>query len=124
LEKPVLLLVDDEPDILSTLALRFTARGYEVLIAGDGPEALELFKERRPNVVVMDIRLPTLDGVEVLREMLEFDPKANIIMMSGHVSREQAKMVLAEGARDFIPKPVDPALLETSVSALLMTSSS
>lgn len=120
---PALLIVDDDKDLLTVLKSRFEAKGYRVLTARDGDAALDLFRDRRPEVVLMDVRMPRLDGVAILREMTEVDPDANIVIMSGAVSPSQAKLVLDSGAREFIPKPLDLEALDAAVELLSLGSS-
>jgi two-component system response regulator GlrR len=118
MERPNLLIVDDDKDLLRILRLRFEARGYRVFTAEDGNLALHLFDEERPESVLLDIRMPRLDGIAVLREMLAAYPAARVIVVSGDHSEDRARMALAEGARDFVPKPLDLAHLERTLEFL------
>jgi CheY-like chemotaxis protein len=118
---PKILLVDDEQVLHTVLIPRLESLGYSVLSVTDGDEALRLFELEKPDVVLMDVRLPTLDGLEVLREMIGMDPDAKVIIISGHVTNEQARLALAEGACDFIPKPIDLDYLETCLEVLAAT---
>lgn len=102
-----LLIADDEADLLLSLELHFAMNGYRTLAAADGKAALELFGRENPDVVLMDVQMPELDGVSALREMLEINPDARIFVMSGVVGEKRARMLIAEGARGFLPKPLD-----------------
>ncbi len=115
---PALLIVDDDGELLADLTQRFAAGGFEVLTARDGGEALEKFEKNRPDLVLLDIRLPRVDGLLVLREILEVEPQADILAMGDRVSERQMKLIVHEGARDFICKPLVIPFLEMKVEQL------
>jgi PAS domain S-box-containing protein len=110
-----LLLVDDESDIREILALSLTDLGYRVLAAGDGLEALEMFRRERPPVVVTDIKMPGLDGIGLLREIKKDAPDTEVVMITGHGDLELAIRSLKHEAADFITKPINHDMLEASV---------
>lgn len=112
-----LLIVDDDADIVAVLAARYRAKKFEVLEAPDGPEALLTACRRRPDVVILDVHMPKLDGVAVFRELMELLPRVRVIVVSGEAGRTAADLLLEEGAADFIPKPIDLARLDTAVEA-------
>src|SRR5690554_6505211 len=85
-----LLIVDDEKNILLTLKRALELEGYRCEVAGGGKVALEVFAAKPVDAVVMDVRMPDLDGLEVLRRMKELRPLTPVIMMSGHGSFETA----------------------------------
>ena len=115
---PALLIVDDDGELLADLTQRFAAGGFEVLTARDGGEALEKFEKNRPDLVLLDIRLPRVDGLLVLREILEVEPQADILAMGDRVSERQMKLIVHEGARDLICKPLVIPFLEMKVEQL------
>jgi two-component system, NtrC family, sensor kinase len=106
-----LLLIDDEPDILRVLGISLKADGYEVIPALNGAEGLEAFARDRPAIVITDIKMPGMDGIEVLEKIKEIDPGTEVIIITGHGDIDNAIESLKYGASDFINKPVrDEAL--------------
>ena len=101
-----ILLVDDEPGILTTLSSILEDEGFETLTADSGSKALELFEEKSPDVVFLDIWLADRDGLEMLQAMREMDPTATIIMMSGHGTPSTAVKAIKMGAFDYLEKPL------------------
>ncbi len=101
-----ILVVDDEKNIQVSLASILEDEGYQVFFAGDGPEALEKFSLVRPDAVFLDIWLPGMDGIEVLKRMLALEPLQVVIMMSGHGSINAAVSAVKAGAYDFLEKPL------------------
>ncbi len=102
-----LLVVDDEPSIRDVLAQVFEYEGHDVAVVGDGPEALDLAATFRPDVTFLDVKMPGMDGLEVLERLREDDPGALVIMISGHGSIETAVEATRKGAYDFLEKPLD-----------------
>ncbi len=106
-----LLLVDDEPDILRVLSISLKADGYEVMTAPSGQEALSIFGNDKPDIVITDIKMPGMNGIEVLREVKRIDDETEVIIITGHGDIDSAIEALKYGASDFINKPVrDEAL--------------
>ncbi len=110
-----LLIVDDEKNILVTLKRALEVEGYGCEVAGGGKLALEVFAQKPVDAVVMDVRMPDLDGLEVLKKMKELRPTTPVLMMSGHGTFETAVAATKLGAYTFIPKPVDREQLLVSV---------
>ena len=107
-----LLLIDDERPILEVLGISLASEGYEVLTAESGQKGMEIFDHGGIKLVVTDIRMPGMDGVEVLRQVKARDPEAEVVVITGHGDMESAIAVLREGASDFITKPIlEEALL-------------
>ncbi len=102
-----LLIVDDEPGIRDVLAQVFEYEGHEVVSVGDGPDALDKASTFHPDVTFLDVKMPGLDGLEVLERLREEDPGALVIMISGHGSIETAVEATRKGAYDFLEKPLD-----------------
>jgi two-component system response regulator AtoC len=115
-----LLIVDDDKDLVNVLADRFRSQGYAVATGYDGDEALSLFKRERPDILLLDIRMPRLDGVAVLRSIRKVDPKVGIVIMSGDADSGQARMIIEDGACDFVVKPFDPEFLDLAVASHLL----
>jgi two-component system NtrC family sensor kinase len=106
-----LLLIDDEPDILRVLGISLKADGYEVFPALNGVEGLKAFKREKPPIVITDIKMPGMDGIEVLEKIKALDPDTEVIIITGHGDIDNAIESLKHGASDFINKPVrDEAL--------------
>jgi len=106
-----LLLIDDEPDILRVLGISLKADGYEVIPAINGVEGLKEFSLHKPSIVITDIKMPGMDGIEVLEKIKEIDPDTEVIIITGHGDIDNAIESLKYGASDFINKPVrDEAL--------------
>lgn len=102
-----ILVVDDERAIRNTLKDILTLEGYDVLMAENGPQALDLFGKGGIDVVFLDIKMPDMDGIEVLERMQEVAPEVPVIMISGHGTIETAVEAIKKGAYDFIAKPLD-----------------
>jgi DNA-binding NtrC family response regulator len=102
-----ILIVDDEKAIRKTLTEILSFEGYTIDEAPDGEEALKCFKEKTYDVVLCDIKMPKLDGLEFLQKATEHNPDVPIIMISGHGTIETAVEAVKKGAYDFIQKPPD-----------------
>ena len=100
-----ILLIDDEPDLLRVLARSLNADGHEVATAIDGPNGLALFDGQRPAVVITDIKMPGMSGIEVLQRIKERAPEAEVIIITGHGDMDTAVEALHFGASDFVTKP-------------------
>jgi len=110
-----ILIVDDEEDICSTLADFLQGKGYEIFQANTGEEALRLLKEVRPHLVLLDIRMPEMDGIEILRRVRKLDQEVGVIMITAFHDVGIAQEALKLGACDFVTKPLDMAYLDESV---------
>jgi two-component system nitrogen regulation response regulator NtrX len=116
---PRILIVDDEESIRGALRQVFEYEDHEVATAEDGPEALELFESFRPHVTFLDVKMPGLDGLEVLSRIRGLDAGACVVMISGHGTIDTAVEATQKGAFDFIEKPLDTSrLLVTLRNAL------
>ncbi len=114
-----LLIVDDETSIRSALSQLFEYEGHTVAVAEDGPDALELADSFRPHVTFLDVKMPGMDGLDVLARLREADPGAVVIMISGHGTIGTAVEATRKGAYDFLEKPLDTdRLLVTLRNAL------
>jgi len=102
-----ILIVDDEKAIRKTLGEILSYEGYKMDEAGDGEEALKRFKEKAYDVVLCDIKMPKMDGIEFLEKAREINPDVPIIMISGHGTIETAVEAVKKGAYDYISKPPD-----------------
>jgi CheY-like chemotaxis protein len=114
------LIIDDETNIRRMMRLTLEADGYDVEDAPDGLAGLELFGDgSRFDAVVLDQKMPGMDGIETLRQILRRAPTATVIMVTAFGSIELAVDAMKAGARDFLKKPLTPALLRDAVLAAL-----
>jgi DNA-binding NtrC family response regulator len=100
------LLVDDEVEFRDLLEKRLRKRNLELLSAGSGEEAIEILSREPVDVVVLDVRMPGMDGRETLREIKRLEPEVEVIMLTGHASVEVALEGMELGAFDYLLKPV------------------
>ena len=110
-----ILIVDDEEDVRDMLHLSLSAMGYDVLDAEDGMEALRIFKDAHPQIVLTDIKMPSMDGIELLKELKREDPDAEVIMITGHGDMDLAIKSIKHEATDFVPKPVNLEVLKIAL---------
>lgn len=106
MEEMDVLFVDDELKILEMYGKRLSWRGIPVRLASSADEALAAVEAREPDVVVLDVRMPGKDGLEVLAELRQRHPRVRVIMFTGHASVEAARKGLELGAFDYLVKPV------------------
>jgi two-component system response regulator HydG len=104
-DKPVLLLIDDEQGVIDTLGLLLKEEGFEVVSALTGAEGLERFDEVRPDIVLTDIRMPKMSGVEVLQEVRERDPNTPVVLLTAQASLQSAIQAVNAGATHYVQKP-------------------
>jgi len=114
------LVVDDEEDVRNLLNRFLTRRGYVVDTVKDGEEAVTHVLADAPDIVLLDLRLPKMDGLKVLRRLREEASDVAVITMSGVADEEAARKSLELGAADFITKPFNLPYLETSLLAKLI----
>ena len=117
MESPVtkLLVIDDEPAFLDVLKMVMVREGYEVMTAQSGKEGLKVFVEQKPKLVLTDIRMAGIDGIEVLRRIKELDNQAEVIVITGRGDMDSAVAALQHGASDFIAKPVQGEILNLAL---------
>jgi signal transduction histidine kinase len=113
--KQTILLVDDEEDIRETLSLFLTDLGHPVVAAENGIEALALFRKEHPEIVISDIKMPGMDGVELLQKIKMESPDTEFIMITGHGDMELAITSFQGQAADFIAKPINVNILEMAL---------
>ena len=118
---PLVLIVDDDERLREYVRVNLEAEGYEVREAGSGPAALEALGERSPDLILLDVMMPQVDGWETLRQIQEHTGIGAIpvIMFSGKVDEESAAEAASRGAQAFIGKPFDPrSLIESTKQQL------
>ena len=118
-----ILVVDDEPTITEVVSRYLERAGYAVRVAGDGPEALRLAAESRPDLVVLDLMLPGMDGLEVMRRISEpangSGRRVSVILLTAKGDAGDRILGLRLGADDYVAKPFSPAELVARVDAVL-----
>jgi DNA-binding response OmpR family regulator len=114
-----ILVVDDEFAIVDILKAFLEDKEHTVFVAYDGAEAVMVAKKERPHVILLDIYLPKLDGIQVLQAVKEFDETIGIIIMTGFREKEVAQKALELGAFDYINKPFDFDYLERTLDTKL-----
>jgi len=110
-----ILVVDDEVHVVRLLQKFLVSKAYDVHTATDGPTAIQKLKEVRPHIILLDIIMPGMGGIDALIEMKKIDPKVAVIMLTAVVDEELAKRTLQLGADDYITKPLDFNYLETVI---------
>jgi len=115
-----LLLVDDETPVLEVLSEYFSTQGYAVETASTGADALSAARHHRPDLVLLDIRMSGMDGVEVLKKLRDLDPGLAVIMVTANEDMALARETLKIGAFDYVSKPFDFRYLDRAVSAALV----
>ena len=103
---PTILVVDDEPSIVQSLSGLLSDEGFEVTSAANGYEALQHIENEAPDLILLDIWMPGIDGIETLKEIKKNNPQIQVIMITGHGTIETAVQATKEGAFDFIEKPL------------------
>jgi signal transduction histidine kinase len=114
-EKYKILLVDDEAGIRNVLKITLESSGYEVCLAPDGEAGLAAFVRENPDIVITDIKMPGIDGIELLKRIKNLDPDTEVIMITGHGDMDLAVKSLQYEAADFITKPIDSGDLEAAI---------
>ncbi len=116
------MVVDDEAIVGKRLAPSLRTRGYEVEVFGDGEEAIERLAQRAFDVVVTDIRMARVDGMQLLEHVVSHEMPSKVILITGYATVELAREALTRGAFDFIAKPFKPAdlraVIERAVDAI------
>jgi len=117
--RPLVFVVDDEPLLARALCAMLRRPGYEARAFATGPSAIEALGRIRPELVLLDLVLPEMDGIEVLRRIREIEPDLPVVMMSGQGTVRAAVDALKLGASDFLEKPIDLARLEAALARAL-----
>ena len=100
-------MVDDEKDLCWLFTERLRREGFEVVAAGSGREALALVKRAPPDLIILDLRLPEMDGLETLRRIRERGATAKVVVLTAYGTVQHAREAMALGAREFLGKPFD-----------------
>ena len=114
-----ILVADDAAFMRLWCTRMLSKKGFEVVEASDGRDAVEKFRDHRPDAVLLDVSMPELDGIGVLREIRIIDPKARVAMLTGLGQRHIVLEALNAGARDFVVKPFKPERVLNALDKLL-----
>lgn len=117
--RPRILIVDDEPDILLMLRVNLEAEGYSTLLAGDGETALRRIAEERPDVVLLDVMMPVVDGWGVLERVALMEPRPRVILLTAKSSNRDLSKARELGADEYVTKPFDPDVLLCTIESVL-----
>jgi DNA-binding response OmpR family regulator len=119
--QPVVLAADDDPDLLALVVFRLERSGYTVIQARDGQEALDLARAEKPDLAVLDVMMPKLDGFEVTRRLREDEATSRmpIILLTARAQDADVQRGFDAGADDYIRKPFSPQELRARVQAIL-----
>jgi CheY-like chemotaxis protein len=119
--RPVILVVDDEEEIRSVMRLTLTLAGYEVREAGDGERALESLEKHQPDLILLDVLMPGMDGFEVCRRVRENSEMAQmpVLILSAKTDARSREEGLAAGATKYLTKPISPPQLLQHIAEVL-----
>lgn len=102
-----ILVIDDDEMDLQLMNLLFTREGYAIVKTADGPQGVELYKQHRPMFVFLDLGLPSMNGLDVLKEIRQYDEGAKVLIITGYGSEKAAAAAIGQGAAGFIEKSWD-----------------
>lgn len=114
-----ILIIDDDEIQLQLQRSILMNQGYTVYGTADGPQGITIFKAQRPDLVLLDIGLPSVSGIEVLKEIRRIDTRARVIVITGYASVESAVLAIRAGAWDYVRKPYDIQALIKKIDAAL-----
>jgi DNA-binding response OmpR family regulator len=119
--QPLILIADDDPDILALVSFRLERAGYEVVQARNGEEAVQVALARRPDLAVIDVMMPRVDGYEATRQLRQQEETSRmpIILLTARVQEEDIARGFDAGADDYVRKPFSPQELGSRVQAAL-----
>ena len=104
--KPAILLVDDNADVCRSLSMIFSRKGYDVAVAHDGLEAVQTVEKKRFNFILMDIKMPRMNGAEAHRRIMEVRPESYVAIMTAYADEQPIREVLRQGAEMVLRKPI------------------
>lgn len=115
---PRILIVDDAEFLRMRISKMLTSDGHEVLEAENGLEAVEVYKKEKPDVVLMDVTMPEMDGLTALKEIKTFDPQAKVIMLTALGQESVVLEAIKTGAKDFVVKPFERERVINAINKL------
>src|SRR6185295_18964161 len=113
------LVIDDNPGSLDLLASALARDDIEILTASDPEQGLDLVANRHPQIVLTDLLMPGMSGIEVLSRIMEIDPSTDVILMTAHYSSETAVEAIKKGASDYLNKPISIAAICEKIGKLI-----
>ena len=116
--KPIILVCDDEEGIRESIKL-ILEDDYSLVFAPNGLEALEILKNSSPSAMLLDIKMPKMHGMEILKQIKHIKPKLPVIIVTGYQSVEMAQEAIRNGASDYIPKPFESKQILKAVASLI-----
>jgi len=119
MEKKVILIVEDDPAVGESLRLLLKKKGHDILLASNGKEALQLFRHKVVDLVITDVVMPKMDGIELLEAVKGLRPETEVIVISAQGTIEKAVQAMKCGAFDFIEKPINPRIISLLVERAL-----
>ena len=114
----ILVVIDDDPANIKFVRFILANEGLEIHAAADPKSGMELIQQLRPQIVLLDLVMPGVQGMEVLQKILEFDPGIDVILMTGYYSTESAVEAIQKGAADYFPKPFSPDKLRERIGQI------
>lgn len=117
---PNILIMEDDLNVSRGLEMVLTEEGYDVFLAGTGRLALEAFEQKRYDLLVADLRLPDIDGMEVIEQVKGEKPDTEVVVITGYGTAEKAVKAMKMGVHDFIPKPFTEEQIKTAINDALM----
>ena len=116
---PKVLVIDDEPNVRTLIDLLLSRQGFDVVLADNGRKGLQLYRQEHPDVIVLDLKMPGIDGVTVLKEIRHVDLRQPVIMLTGDSTPETERQVRALGVSEFILKGSSLGFLGDTIERLL-----
>ncbi|MCP4542076.1 MAG: response regulator [Chloroflexi bacterium] len=114
-----IMVVDDSLFMRNNLSKLLGRNGYEIIVAENGEQAVENYRQARPDAVIMDITMPKMDGLTALSEIRAFDSKAKVIMLTAMDQESAATQAIRRGAKDFLGKPAPPKRILAALQHVL-----
>jgi len=114
-----ILAIDDEPDSLELVQEALAQPGVDIVVTADPEHGWRLVREKRPQIVLLDLAMPRLGGMELLQRIMDFDPSTDVVLLTGNYSTDSAVEAIRRGACDYLTKPVTIAALRTRLAALI-----
>ena len=106
-DKPLILLIDDEQSLIETLTVLLKGEGFEVVSELTGPGGVKAFKEHNPDLVLSDVRMPKMSGIDVLQEIRKTNPNTPVVLMTAQASLQSAIQAVNLGATHYVQKPFE-----------------
>lgn len=119
-----LLIIDDDPAACRIFKKIIVKEGYHVLTATDASRGLRLIKEKSPEIVFLDIKMPRIDGIELLRRIRKINKEVIVIMLTGFATLDTARKAMELGAHDYVTKPFDLEAIKASIRDALEVNAS